>query len=132
MKLTEWLASSALICAVALVGCGLGGSQNRRDGWSEERVAQLSPELQDGYRTFSMRCSRCHTLSRPLRAGIADPEHWRLYVRRMRRMPGAGISERDAASILVFLEAHAGWVKASREANGDLPTWWSDPEGEQP
>ena len=43
-------------------------------------------------------------------------------------MGGAGISEADAEQILVFLEAHAEWVKKSRETDGDLSTWWNGPE----
>ncbi|MEO1228564.1 MAG: c-type cytochrome [Myxococcota bacterium] len=108
-------------------GCGLGGSQNRRDGWSEARISQMPEELRQGYDVFASRCSRCHTLSRPLGAGITDPEHWRRYVRRMRRMPGAAISDEDAQHVLTFLEAHAGWVRSSREDKGALPAWWDGP-----
>lgn len=120
-----------LLALLGLVGaCGLAGSHNHRGGWSEDRVEKLSPELQASYQVFAHRCSRCHTLNRPLGAGIDDAEHWERYVARMRRMPGSGISSDDAKLILQFLTAHAGWVRASRERDGDLPTWWNGPDEE--
>ncbi len=121
----------ALMVSMALatsVACSLAGSHNRRGGWSPERVERLTPELQASYRVFAHRCSRCHLLSRPLGAGIEDPEHWHRYVARMRRMSGSGISSVDAKQVLLFLEAHAGWVRASRGKKGEVPTWWDGPE----
>jgi hypothetical protein len=52
---------------------------------------------------FARRCSRCHTLARPLNAQIRDPQHWVRYVTRMRRNPGSGINPQDAELILNFL-----------------------------
>jgi hypothetical protein len=46
------------------------------------------------------RCSRCHTVDRVLFARVESPRHWELYVARMRRQPGSGISEEDARQIV--------------------------------
>lgn len=87
--------------AVGLIGCPK--SVGRRAGLPDERVRQLPAEVAESYQLFSSRCSRCHTLSRPLNAGITSEDHWRAYVARMRRNPGSGISPADGERILVFL-----------------------------
>ena len=80
-----------------------------------------------------MRCSRCHTLARPLNADITEFEHWKAYVRRMRHHAGSGISPQDAKTILVFLKYYAqqraqeledsSWLQSSQPAliAGDTP-----------
>jgi hypothetical protein len=63
----------------------------------------MPPSVREDYAVFSVRCSKCHSLARPLNSGIVDDEYWALYVARMRRQPGSGISEDDARVILRFL-----------------------------
>ncbi|MFO0727466.1 MAG: hypothetical protein U1E65_27055 [Myxococcota bacterium] len=75
-----------------------------RSGLPESEIQKLPPEVAESYALFAQRCSRCHTLARPLSAHISDPEHWKHYVARMRRQPGSGISDADASKILVFLQ----------------------------
>jgi len=60
------------------------------------------------YTLFARRCSKCHTLARPLNANITDDEQWVFYVNRMRRQPSSGISLRDQEQILRFLRWYAG------------------------
>lgn len=118
-----------LVLASSLVACG-SHLHSRRGGWTEAQIAALPADIQSGYEVFAVRCSRCHTLSRPLSADISDPEHWQRYVARMRRMPGAGISGPDAEQILVFLTHHAQGV-AARKAKGQwiTPRLGEPPEG---
>ena len=92
---------------LALVFAGCIGSVGRRGGLEPEAQAKLPEAVRESYELFAQKCSRCHTLSRPLGAFITDPSHWRQYVTRMRRQPGSGISERDGERILVFLEYYA-------------------------
>jgi hypothetical protein len=66
-------------------------------------VSSYPPDIQAAYRVFAVRCSRCHTLARPLNARITDPQHWIRYVTRMRRQPGSGIDRSNADIILRFL-----------------------------
>lgn len=107
-------------------------NSGRRGGWSEAEVETLPPEVRASYSIFAARCSRCHTLSRPLGAGIADPEHWERYVARMRRMPGAGISGPDAEQILVFLIHHARGVAEQRSKGAWLAPRLGSPLEETP
>ena len=66
-------------------------------------VSNFPPDIQETYGVFANRCSRCHSLARPLSAGIKDPEHWVRYVRRMSLQPGSGIGPHNSGDILRFL-----------------------------
>jgi hypothetical protein len=82
------------------------GEQSTRRG-DRVMVAGYPPEIQAAYRVFAVRCSRCHTLARPLNAHITDPAHWVRYVARMRRQPTSGINRDNAEIILRFLIFYA-------------------------
>jgi hypothetical protein len=73
----------------------------------EEHDLASRPDAREDYRVFAARCSKCHSLARPLNSGIDDDEHWRMYVARMRRQPGSGISEEDTVPILRFLHLYS-------------------------
>jgi len=94
------------LLALLVAGCRTGAPA-RRGGLPEAEVRALPPDIEAAYQVFAMKCSRCHTLSRPLNAAIYDPGHWESYVTRMRRQTGSGISKRDADTILVFLRYYA-------------------------
>lgn len=97
-------------------------SLGRRGGLSSEQIDMLPPDVTKSYEVFAQKCSRCHTLARPLTAGITDLDHWREYVARMRRQPGSGISVADGETVLVFLKYHAeAKQKAQAERRGEPP-----------
>ncbi len=64
---------------------------------------QLTPELRADYDVFAQRCSKCHSLAKPLNSHVDDDQVWIRYVAKMRRQPASGISERDGEAILRFL-----------------------------
>jgi hypothetical protein len=70
------------------------------------------------YVVFAQRCSKCHSLSRPLNAGIQDDAWWELYVTRMRRQPSSGISENDQKVILRFLHYYSQAQQNKAKASG--------------
>jgi hypothetical protein len=70
-------------------------------------VAKLPPDVRTSYEVFAQRCSKCHSLARPLDSGIDDDAYWAMYVDRMRRQPASGISLADRAPILSFLHYYA-------------------------
>ena len=103
--------SGALFAVVVLVCIGAAmaacaGNEARHGDRVD--VSKYPTEIQDAYRVFALRCSRCHTLARPLNARIHDPEHWIRYVTRMRRQPGSGIDAANAQIILRFLLYYHG------------------------
>jgi hypothetical protein len=64
-------------------------------------------DLRADYLVFAQRCSKCHSLGRPLNSGIDTDEYWQIYVTRMRRQPASGISLADTVPILRFLHAYS-------------------------
>ena len=94
-QLRAQLAVCALLCACVDL-------HDTRHGDSVD-VSHYPPDVQSAYQVFAIRCSRCHTLARPLNARIDDPQHWIRYVQRMRRQPGSGINDANGDIILRFL-----------------------------
>ena len=108
------LAFAAFAAFVALGACG-----PRTEGLD---TSKLPPELRADYDVFARRCSKCHSLARPLQSGIADDEQWVLYVKRMRRQPASGISPDDETVILRFLRYYAAEERKKKaEASGGAP-----------
>jgi len=85
---------------IALSALLLSCSAGRSDG---VEVATLPVDVRSDYELFAARCSKCHSLARPLEASIDDDVFWKEYVERMRRQPGSGISPADEVGILRFL-----------------------------
>ena len=65
-------------------------------------VAAYPSEMQENYRLFEQKCSRCHTLARPINSEFAG-EEWRKYVYKMMRKPGSGLTPNTAEPIIQFL-----------------------------
>jgi hypothetical protein len=86
---------------VALPACA---SASRDEGLD---VATLPVDMRADYEIFAQRCSKCHSLARPLGSGITDDEFWREYFERMRRQPGSGITPDDQRPILHFLHYYS-------------------------
>jgi hypothetical protein len=95
-----------LLAVAVLLGCA---AVQRGEGLD---VATVPAGLRADYELFAQRCSRCHSLSRPLNARISSDDHWRQYVTRMRRMPGSGIAPDDVPALLRFLT----WYSAARRS----------------
>ncbi|MBI2389851.1 MAG: photosystem P840 reaction-center cytochrome c-551 [Deltaproteobacteria bacterium] len=106
------LVSRALVVLLAaVVGCS---GARRVDGLDP---SSLPPDLRADYEVFAHRCSKCHTLARPLDSGITNDQFWRIYVTRMQRMPGSGISDSDVARILRFLRHYSAEQRAKKAAS---------------
>jgi hypothetical protein len=119
---------------IALAGLFLScaGTSSVRFG-DQVDVSGYPKDVQDAYRVFAVRCSRCHTLARPLNARIRDPEHWVRYVTRMRRNPSSGINAKDAQIILRFLLYYTEQLAAEEaEEDGTYVPPSTPPEQPQP
>ncbi len=66
-------------------------------------VSRYPSEIQKDYKVFSMKCTLCHTLARPINSDFALPDEWSRYVKRMMFKPGSGIHPADAKKIYTFL-----------------------------
>ena len=65
-------------------------------------VSAYPPEQQKSYAVFAQKCSKCHTLARPINSSLQAGD-WSAYVNRMSRKSGSGISPHDGETVLTFL-----------------------------
>lgn len=65
-------------------------------------VSEYPEEMQTLYAVFTRRCSRCHTVARPINSDFTA-EEWRKYVLKMMRKPGSGLNPKTAEQIIKFL-----------------------------
>jgi hypothetical protein len=103
---TEWVrgfaAALTVIGVSVTIAISCATTTSNRIGDSLD-TSQYPPDIRDSYKVFAVRCSRCHTLARPLNARINDPQQWVRYVQRMRLNPASGINAKDGEIILRFL-----------------------------
>ena len=95
------------VVATMLAAAALWAAPDARDkGADRVDVSSYPPEQQKQYALFSARCSKCHTLARPLNADFS-PGEWKIYVRKMIRRPDSGINEEEGQNIYEFLKLYA-------------------------
>lgn len=98
-------ACAVLALALAASAC----PRNSSALLTPDQQARTPPSIRRACALTEERCSRCHDLERIQLAhpGMVD---WPVYVDRMRRMPGSGISGDDAPTIVRCL----GWLEDVR------------------
>jgi hypothetical protein len=104
----------AVVSASTAASCV--GATGRADGLD---VSMLPDDQRADYAVFAQRCSKCHSLARPLESGIDDDEFWHAYVEKMRRMPSSGISPEDTVPILRFLHRYSEKERQRKEHPAD-------------
>lgn len=119
---TEWVRGFAAALTVVGVSVTIAIScattTSNRIGDSLD-TTQYPPDIADAYKVFAVRCSRCHTLARPLNARINDPQQWVRYVQRMRLNPASGINAKNGEIILRFLLYYMHQRQKERGGNKD-------------
>ncbi len=65
-------------------------------------VSSYPPEMQRAYKVFSSKCSKCHTIARPINTTMTRAE-WERYVKRMMHKPNSGINEKQGKEIFDFV-----------------------------
>jgi hypothetical protein len=104
--------------AAAGAAVHLACSAGRSEGLD---ATSLPPDVRPDYELFAERCSKCHSLARPLESGITDDAFWKEYVERMRRQPGSGISPADEERILRFLHYYSLQKKERQSPSTGAP-----------
>jgi hypothetical protein len=66
-------------------------------------VSKYTKDMQDRYKVFSVKCSKCHTLARPINSDYVLDDEWERYVKRMMRNAGTFISADEGKLIYEFL-----------------------------
>ena len=65
-------------------------------------VSSYPAEMQKDYKLFSSKCSKCHTIARPINT-LMTRDEWERYVKRMMHKPNSGISDSQGKQIFDFL-----------------------------
>ena len=65
-------------------------------------VSNYPAEMQKKYQVFANKCSRCHTLARPINSDFTV-DQWPFYVQKMKQKPGSGLTDTTAVQITDFL-----------------------------
>lgn len=65
-------------------------------------VSAYPAPMQAAYKVFSSKCSKCHTIARPINTMMKRDE-WERYVKRMMHKPNSGISSSQGKEIFEFL-----------------------------
>jgi hypothetical protein len=101
----------AVLLWACVVVAGCSGLLARGEGIDP---LTLPENVRADYDVFAQRCSKCHSLARPLSSGIDDDDYWAMYVAKMRRQPGSGISQEDTVVILRFLHYFSAELQKKR------------------
>ena len=65
-------------------------------------VSAYPAPQQAAYKVFTTKCSKCHTIARPMNTMMKRDE-WERYVKRMMHKPNSGISDSQGKDIFDFL-----------------------------
>ena len=65
-------------------------------------VSAYPAPQQAAYKVFATKCSKCHTIARPLNT-MMKPDEWNRYVKRMMHKPNSGISDSQGKQIFDFM-----------------------------
>lgn len=86
------MVTAAIAALMPIAGCH--GSS------AESGVSSYPPAIQRACAVMAERCSKCHSPDRVNVVQAAEPRGWELLVRRMRLMPGSGISLVDEDTVV--------------------------------
>lgn len=65
-------------------------------------ISKYPAPMQANYKLFSTKCSKCHTIARPINT-LMKRDEWERYVKRMMHKPNSGISDNQGKQIFDFL-----------------------------
>jgi len=91
----------AVALALALVA-GVKAAEDADEGPDRIDVSDYPADQREHYEVFAIKCSKCHSLARPINARLT-PDEWQGYVKKMARRPGSGINDSAAKNITEFL-----------------------------
>ena len=100
------------LCAI-LLGAGPPGPD-------KVDVSDYPEAYRQYYEVFAVRCSKCHSLARPINARLKG-EQWKSYIKKMIRRPGSGINEESGKQIYLFLNYYTTRTEATPAVDGGTP-----------
>jgi cytochrome c5 len=98
----RWITLASLGAALMAMAQSSNVSLPQDKGPNSINVSAYPPEQQKAYKVFSDKCSKCHTIARPINTMMTTAE-WERYVKRMMHKPNSGISDTQGKTIFEFL-----------------------------
>ena len=71
-------------------------------GLAKIDVSSYPRKMRQSYKIFAGKCSRCHTLARPINSNFSA-EEWQEYVYKMMNKSGSGLTKEISDEIIRFL-----------------------------
>jgi mono/diheme cytochrome c family protein len=100
--LFQTMTTLALFCAPLALAQTSNVTLPQDKGPAKVDVSAYPAEMQAGYKLFAAKCSKCHTIARPINTMMTKAE-WERYVKRMMHKPNSGISDKQGKDIFEFL-----------------------------
>ena len=91
-----------LLCGLPLAAQNSNVKLPQDKGPDKVDTSQYPPEMQKAYKAFATKCSKCHTIARPINTTMARPD-WERYVKRMMHKPNSSISDKQGKEIFEFI-----------------------------
>jgi mono/diheme cytochrome c family protein len=119
------LSMVALLCLIGARLAHAQFTQNREK--IQVDASDFPPEINKDYKTFRAKCGDCHTLDTSLKPSFPSAQ-WTAVVKQMQAMASSHFDDKEAQSILEFLnydEAHRkaqAKAQASSAASGSIST----------
>jgi mono/diheme cytochrome c family protein len=103
-----WKWAIPAICLAFLAVAASAGAEEKKTyeadkGPDKVDVSGFPDDVQAAYKVFATKCSKCHTLARPINTDMTTGK-WKRYVKRMSNKPKSGISQDEAKEIFTFLK----------------------------
>lgn len=101
---------SLIVCSLVFIPTLISQEQEQTEqsfvadeGSDSIDVSKYPEQMQEYYEVFFKKCSKCHTLARPINTDFTL-DKWERYVKRMMRKPGSGITTSSGKKIFDFLK----------------------------
>jgi len=108
-----------LLCVTGVRSASAQFTQNR------ERIkidtSGLPPEIHKSYNTFKTKCGECHTLDTSLKPSLSS-EQWTAVVKQMQAMASSHLNDKEAQSVLEFLNYDESHRKAALKSLASSPS----------
>jgi mono/diheme cytochrome c family protein len=92
--------------------------------------SDFPPEIHKGYGTFRTKCGQCHTLDTSLKPSFSSAQ-WTAVVKQMQAMASSHFNDKEAQSVLDFLNYDEAHRKAQAKAQASSATSGSISAGQQ-
>lgn len=101
-KALRFTALAVLLSPLSLAAQTSNVTLPQDKGPNKVDVSSYPAEQQKSYKVFVDKCSKCHTIARPINTAMSK-EEWERYVKRMMHKPNSGISDSQGKTIFEFL-----------------------------